>query len=95
VPEVLLFGPGGASEATQLELLEAIKGERRIQLDYTGGPTESDPVYIGLAAPDATVSDPVWTIRKLTYSSGNVISIELRTATAWDSRTTPTPTWET
>lgn len=94
MPEILLFSPGGASEATLLDVLEAVKSERRLKLDYTGGPTSSDPVYIGTAALDATVTDAVWTIRKLTYSSGNVTGIEVRTSLSWNARATPTPAWE-
>lgn len=92
--ERILIGPGGATEDKQDEILSNLRGERALRLDYTGGPTPTDPVYIGTAPIDADESDAEWVVKKLTYVSGNIVSIQTRTNTEWTDRTTPTPAWD-
>jgi len=58
-------------------------------LDFVG---TTNPVYIGLAAPNSSTSDPVWQIRKLTYDGLlNPTNIQFAGGTAvfnqvWDNR---------
>lgn len=47
-------------------------GSDIIRLDYDGS---GNVIYIGIAWPRETTSEPVWQIRKFTYDgSGNVLS---------------------
>lgn len=99
--ERVLFGPGGATEAKQDDIIAALASigltldsNSRYEFDYTGGPTAADPVYIGKAAYTEDTSDPTWKVMKLTYTGLNVTKIETRIAMAWDDRTSPSPAWD-
>jgi hypothetical protein len=95
--EQILFGPGGATEAKQddiIALLTTAAGPNALRVDYTGGPTATDPVYLATGPRDAAESDPFWTVYKFSYDGTNLIKIEPRIAMAWDDRAIPTPPWD-
>jgi hypothetical protein len=62
-----------------------------LQIERDGN---SNPVYIGLAAPGTSTGDALWQIRKLTFDgNNNVTAIEYADGTAgftkeWDERST-------
>lgn len=58
------------------------------RFDYTGGPTASDPVYIGYAKKGTSTSSAGWFIQKLTYSASVISQIDVAENAIWDSRAT-------
>lgn len=91
--EKVLAFTGGATEATLADVLAAIQGHNQVRLDYVGGPTPEDPVYIGIAPYTSLDTANEWEIRKFHYQGTQVEFIEYRPNTSWNNRTNPTPGW--
>ena len=56
------------------------------RLDYTGGPSATDPVYIGYAVLGTAETSTGWLIRKLTYSGSAVTEINIAVNAIWANR---------
>lgn len=64
-------------------LVDALSWEMRF--DYTGGPTSTEPVYIGYANPGTATSTATWLVHKFTYTGGVVTRRQVATG-SWDGR---------
>lgn len=67
------------------EILTTSVQTRETRLEYTG--TETNPTYVGEAAPGTAISAASWTVKKLTFDASNrTTRIQVQTDIAWDNR---------
>jgi hypothetical protein len=64
-------------------------GDYKLKIDYNGG---ANPVYIGKARANATVTEAIWQIKYINYSGSNPTEILWANSTSdfnyrWDRRT--------
>jgi hypothetical protein len=86
---IAVFGVGWNGQQGQVNNADSLA----LRLDYDGN---SNPIYIGLAAPGTLTSAAFWQIRKLTFDvNNNVTSIKYANGSpsfdqVWDDRVTLT-----